>query len=65
LLGEEMPGRVDDLTKVVGALRGHLQQVGERIALLETIQKQEASDLRERFNALSKALAEIGGNRAP
>lgn len=65
VLGKEMPKRVDDLTRVVNALRGHLEQVGERISLLETIQKQEASDLRERFNALSTALAEISGSRAP
>jgi chromosome segregation ATPase len=65
VLGKEMPGRVDDLNKVVGTLRGHLQQMGERIALLETIQKQEAADLRKRFNALSSALAEITGSRAP
>jgi len=65
VLGKEMPGRVDDMARVVNALRGHLQQMGERIALLETIQKQEASDLRERFNALSTALAEITGSRAP
>jgi chromosome segregation ATPase len=65
VLGKEMPKRVDDLTEVVGALRGHMRQVGERISLLETIQKQEASDLRERFNALSTALAEISGSRAP
>jgi chromosome segregation ATPase len=63
VLGKEMPGRVDDLTQVVSALRGHLQQMGERISLLETIQKQEASDLRERFNALSTALSEITGSR--
>jgi hypothetical protein len=37
--------------------------MGERISLLETIQKQEASDLRERFNALSTALSEITGSR--
>lgn len=65
VLGREMPKRVDDLTQVVGALRGHLQQVGERISLLETIQKQEAADLRERFNALSTALGEISGSKAP
>jgi len=65
VLGKEMPGRVDDLTRVVGTLRDQLRQVGERISLLETIQKQEAADLRERFNALSSALADITGSRAP
>jgi chromosome segregation ATPase len=59
VLGREVPARVDRLTDLVGQLRDHLERVGERIALLETIQKEESNDLRERFNALSSALSEL------
>jgi chromosome segregation ATPase len=59
VLGREVPARVDRLTDLVGQLRDHLERVGERIALLETIQKEESNDLRERFNALSAALSEL------
>jgi len=61
VLGERLPGQVDTLTDTVAQLRAHMDRVGERIALLETIQKQDSADLRERFNALSAALGELSG----
>lgn|GEM_PF-2462825 len=64
VLGREVPGRVDDLGTAVARLSDQLERVGQRIALLETIQKQDAADLRERFNALSAALADVARAQA-
>lgn len=63
VLGGKLPGQVDTLTDLVAQLRVHLDRVGERITLLETIQKQDSADLRERFNALSAALGELSAGR--
>lgn len=59
VLGGEVPEAVDRVSRNVQTLLAHLEQVSQRIRLLETIQKSESAELRERLNTLSEAISDL------
>ncbi|MFQ5509318.1 MAG: hypothetical protein ACE5FN_08270, partial [Leptospirillia bacterium] len=63
ILGKTVPESVDTLARAADMLRLRFKDLGERIVLLEKIQKAESTELRQRFNDLSKALSELNAGQ--